>query len=69
VILEIGCGSVIGIGESSRLVEVILNYRDHPGRITGEGRQGCEWLRNQSDAGTEFQRCATGLLVAVDSTL
>jgi colanic acid biosynthesis glycosyl transferase WcaI len=62
VILEVGCGAVIGIGEAQRLAEVILKYRDHPGRIAEEGIRGHDWLRRQVDAGTEFLRCASEVL-------
>jgi glycosyltransferase involved in cell wall biosynthesis len=57
VIREAGCGEVIGIGEGAKLALSIRSYRDESRRISIEGSCGLHWLRQQSDAGSQFLQC------------
>jgi len=57
VIREVGCGEVIGISEGAKLATTIQAYRDRPDRISEEGGRGLQWLRRQSDTGSQFLRC------------
>jgi glycosyltransferase involved in cell wall biosynthesis len=57
VILEVGCGEVIRISEGAKLAATIQAYRDQPDRISEEGGRGLQWLRRQSDTGSQFLQC------------
>jgi hypothetical protein len=57
VIREVGCGEVIGISEGAKLAMTIQAYRDRPDRISEVGGRGLQWLRRQSDTGSQFLHC------------
>ncbi len=68
VIREVGCGEVIGISEGAKLATTIQSYRDQPDRIPEEGSRGLQWLRRQSDTGSQFLECVEEAIGGIRSS-